>query len=197
MAPQACRPGDRSGGAFTSRPETQKDGGMESIIGPSIASAGVLGAIVVWLLFKYLPDKDAQIERLIKAGNEHRDYQSGKHSAAMTAAAEHHAEAIKTVVERNNVLVKEQRVDHLASLDKMCVTFAKAVDALEARSVREADECNKRHQGMIQIIERIAVKLEEISYEMDTNNALHNKNPASQQPARGPFTKTPKPKDNA
>jgi hypothetical protein len=58
--------------------------------GAGWVGAGLLGLVLGWLLLKHLPEKDAQIERLIARADERGDKQDAEHQRSLAMIMDRH-----------------------------------------------------------------------------------------------------------
>lgn len=91
--------------------------------------AGLLGAVLSWLLLKHLPAKDAQLEKLI-----------GGHTAAIDSISKTHAETIR-------IMQSECREERHSQADKFQVMLYKTQETLvQALSKFQEEEDRMLHQ---------------------------------------------------
>lgn len=106
------------------------DGGtdLSALGGSGWVGAGLLGAVLAWLLLFHLPSKDKQLRELMEAHAKQLDAIVEKHSAAMNAEAA-----------RCDAGRRESRADFQHALETICVPMARAVDVLGTIIARAKD----------------------------------------------------------
>ena len=115
------------------------------------AGAGLLGLVLAWLLFKHLPDKDFQLDSLIKGHNEALAFQAKQHAAelekrdaAVALQAAKNTEAVAALIVAFKEEQKETRHDsrdalqtilnrHAAEFKELTVALKSEFEALSRR----------------------------------------------------------------
>jgi hypothetical protein len=131
---------------------SQASSGIEIVTGGAgWAGAGLLGAVLGWLLLKHLPEKDAQIERLIKRHDEALARVSLDHENEMKETRKEFREALSAITgqnERSVVLltqaIREESERVIRGTYGWCKNMPDEVRDREMKEWREREERERR-----------------------------------------------------
>jgi hypothetical protein len=130
----------------------QASSGIEVVTGGAgWAGAGLLGLVLGWLLLKHLPEKDAQIERLIKRHDEALDKAGKDHETELREARQDFKEALAVIIGQNDKSVvlltsaiREESERVIRGTYGWCKQMPDEVREREMREWREREERERR-----------------------------------------------------
>jgi hypothetical protein len=106
---------------------------------------------------------------------------------AVPSLQSRHDGLVLAMQERYLAGTQAQREAAVQMLAEQRSFFERTLKVLEDRGSRDFEACETRHADTSQRLERIAVKLEELSYDLDLMAAPRH--PGGREPKKGPGTK--------
>lgn len=87
--------------------------------GAGWVGAGLLGAVLAWLMLKHLPDKDKQINTVVESNTAYIREKDDKHDILLQAMAARYDDQLKAVAKTFQEESRECRAEFRAALDRI------------------------------------------------------------------------------
>lgn len=107
--------------------------------GAGWVGAGLLGAVLSWLLLKHLPEKDKYIKDIIKEHGDSINRVTEKHETAVKLSAEKHAAAVEALAIKTENIISRVADKHAQAVDTMTKTFTVSLDTVVVHCKEEMD----------------------------------------------------------
>lgn len=117
--------------------------------------AGLLGGVLAWLLFKHLPAKDAQLDKLIT-----------DHNSRIEVLNTNNAKQIEVLVTGQREYVKEMVANFVEAIKELRMESRESLKIITERFDRQMDGISKFLQTDM---EQIAMNLERLTDKLDKN----------------------------
>lgn len=139
--------------------------------------AGLLGAVLSWLLLKHLPDKDRQMREMMTI---HDTIQTNKDAQIQTIVTGNQA-ALRDLWEKESLAIKELTASSQKSIETVAATFTKNIDTLIASNQTAVDAVTAHCQKELDRVFDIVVKRNLEMREYRAANAAHHDDPTTQR----------------